>query len=285
MDLTPNQVVAYNLRQARALRGWTQDQAAEALEPHLGERWSRVVFSAAERSVSGQRVRQFTADDLVAFARAFNLPVTWFLLPPAGPHNRGDATQTSERAVMSTPAGSLDHVTALELVFPADVASLVDEIGRRASLQVDGDTDGARTRAALDALRDHVVALTLALAGAYPAGTDLRALTRVMANGAEAARLVAAIGDQPDADGGTDETLASAEAQMVEQEVDLVRRVFAAASDAVKALPEADSLDERKVRQAIEARLAADPEALEAAERLAIFNRFRGTPKPDDADA
>ena len=34
--LTPNQVVAYNLAQARLLKGWTQDQACEALEPHLG---------------------------------------------------------------------------------------------------------------------------------------------------------------------------------------------------------------------------------------------------------
>lgn len=80
--LSPNQVVAYNLAQARMLRGWTQEQAAEALEVHVGTRWSKATFSAAERSVDGERVRQFDADEIVAFARAFDLPVSWFFLPP-----------------------------------------------------------------------------------------------------------------------------------------------------------------------------------------------------------
>jgi transcriptional regulator with XRE-family HTH domain len=80
--LTPDQVVAYNLRRARELHGWTQDEAAERLEPFLGERWSRVVFSAAERSVTSGRVRQFNASQLVAFAAAFDLPVSFFLMPP-----------------------------------------------------------------------------------------------------------------------------------------------------------------------------------------------------------
>src|SRR6266540_130809 len=80
--LTPNQVIAYNLAQARLLKGWTQDQACEALAPHLGSRWSKANYSAAERSVDGIRIRQFDADEIVAFARAFDLPVTWFFLPP-----------------------------------------------------------------------------------------------------------------------------------------------------------------------------------------------------------
>jgi hypothetical protein len=80
--LSPNQVVAYNLAQARLLRGWTQDQAADALEPHIGTRWSKATFSAAERSMDGERVRQFDADEIVAFARTFDLPVSWFFLPP-----------------------------------------------------------------------------------------------------------------------------------------------------------------------------------------------------------
>ena len=79
---TPNQVVAYNLRRARNLHGWTQDEAAAALEPYLGVRWSRVVFSSAERSTAGERIRQFSADELVAFAAAFELPISFFFLPP-----------------------------------------------------------------------------------------------------------------------------------------------------------------------------------------------------------
>ncbi len=81
-SLSPNQLVAYNLRRARDLRGWTQEVAAEHLQAHLGERWSRANWSAAERSVDGQRVRQFDANEIVAFARTFELPVTWFFLPP-----------------------------------------------------------------------------------------------------------------------------------------------------------------------------------------------------------
>lgn len=50
LTLTPNRVVAYNLARARSLRGWTQEQAAERLEPFLGVRWSKATFSAAERS-------------------------------------------------------------------------------------------------------------------------------------------------------------------------------------------------------------------------------------------
>ena len=80
--LTANQVVAFNLAQAREWRGWTQEEAAEALEPFLGVRWSKATFSQAERSVAGRFIRNFTADEIVAFARGFELPVTWFFMPP-----------------------------------------------------------------------------------------------------------------------------------------------------------------------------------------------------------
>jgi hypothetical protein len=75
-------VVAYNLTRAREWKGWTQDQAAEALAPYLGTRWSKASFSQAERSIAGRFIRNFDADEIVAFARAFDLPVTWFFLPP-----------------------------------------------------------------------------------------------------------------------------------------------------------------------------------------------------------
>jgi len=88
LGLTANQVVAFNLTQARQWRDWTQDEAASALEPYLGVRWSKATFSQAERSVAGRFIRNFTADEIVAFARGFELPVTWFFMPPppwAGP--------------------------------------------------------------------------------------------------------------------------------------------------------------------------------------------------------
>jgi transcriptional regulator with XRE-family HTH domain len=80
---SPNQVVAHNLTRARLLRGWTQDQAADALAPYLGVRLSLASFSAIERSIAGARVKQFSADDLVALSRAFQLPLGWWLTPPS----------------------------------------------------------------------------------------------------------------------------------------------------------------------------------------------------------
>jgi transcriptional regulator with XRE-family HTH domain len=81
VSYSANQAVALNLRVARALRGWTQEQAAEQLERYLGERWSKATWSVAERSVAGRRVKQFSADEIVAFSRAFSLPVSFFFLP------------------------------------------------------------------------------------------------------------------------------------------------------------------------------------------------------------
>ena len=55
---TVNQVIASNVAKARMLRGWTQQEAAEALAPHLGTKMSTASFSAIERSVDGGRVRE-----------------------------------------------------------------------------------------------------------------------------------------------------------------------------------------------------------------------------------
>jgi transcriptional regulator with XRE-family HTH domain len=82
LGLSPNQVVAFNLARAREHKGWTQDEAAEALAPYLGTRWSKASVSQAERSIAGKFIRNFDADEIVAFARAFELPVGWFFLPP-----------------------------------------------------------------------------------------------------------------------------------------------------------------------------------------------------------
>ena len=81
--MTANQVVSFRLGQARRMRGWTQDQAAEHLAPYLGVRWSAASFSAAEGGAyAGRRVREFCGDELLAFARTFELPLWFFLLPP-----------------------------------------------------------------------------------------------------------------------------------------------------------------------------------------------------------
>lgn len=80
--MRPNQLVAYNFRRARQFRGWTQEDAAERLEPYVGARWTKAAISAIERSATGAKPREFTADDLAAFAGAFELPIIWFFLLP-----------------------------------------------------------------------------------------------------------------------------------------------------------------------------------------------------------
>lgn len=80
--ISASQLVAYNLSRIRKALGLSQEQAAERLEPYLGVRWSKAVYSAAERSYQGKRVRQFTAAELAAFALAFGVPVLYFYLPP-----------------------------------------------------------------------------------------------------------------------------------------------------------------------------------------------------------
>ncbi|MGH9038962.1 MAG: helix-turn-helix domain-containing protein [Acidimicrobiia bacterium] len=82
--MTPNQIVAYNVAKARSLRGWTQEQAAEALAPYLGAKLSGASFSALERSAwSVDRIKQFSADDLLALSRGFDLPIGYFFTPPS----------------------------------------------------------------------------------------------------------------------------------------------------------------------------------------------------------
>lgn len=85
-DVDLNQVVAYNVRAARELRGWTQEEVSERLEPYLGQRLSQAGISAVERAWDGDRRREFDAHELLVFALVFDLPMLWFLLPPADDH-------------------------------------------------------------------------------------------------------------------------------------------------------------------------------------------------------
>lgn len=102
---TPNQIVAHNIAKARFLRGWTQDQAAEACAPSLGARLSPASWSALERSVDGGRIREITADELIGFARGFALPVGFFLTPPS----------VWDGHVVNTPDAGPDGLEPIEL--------------------------------------------------------------------------------------------------------------------------------------------------------------------------
>lgn len=76
VHLTPNQVVAWNMAYFRKAAGLTQEEIGDRLG------WSSAVVSSAERSWDARRIRQFTADDLVALAAVLRIPVPALFLPP-----------------------------------------------------------------------------------------------------------------------------------------------------------------------------------------------------------
>lgn len=80
--LTINQVVAENLSRARKNQGWSQEELGDKLGQHLGHPWSVASVSAAERSVDSGRARRFDANEIAALAQVFNLPISYFFLPP-----------------------------------------------------------------------------------------------------------------------------------------------------------------------------------------------------------
>ena len=77
-----NQVVAYNIREARLLRGWTQEDLADRLEPYTGTRLTQAGVSSIERGWDSDRRRAFDAQELLTYSLVFDLPMIWFLLPP-----------------------------------------------------------------------------------------------------------------------------------------------------------------------------------------------------------
>lgn len=122
--MTPNQVVAYNVVKARALRGWTQEEAAEALAPYLGAKLSGPSFSALERSaVKVDRIKQFSADDLLALSRGFDLPIGFFFTPP---------TPAADAGLYAPDAGSkgLDPIVLLDAILgtPDNLEHWADEL-------------------------------------------------------------------------------------------------------------------------------------------------------------
>ena len=134
---TPNQIVSFNINQARLKRGWTQDQAAEALAPYLGTRLSTASWSAIERSVDGGRIREFTADEIIAFARGFELPLGWFLTPPP-------ASDDIRVATPDTKNKGLDPRRLLDVVLGN--SRLAVRVGRRlADMAVDDASRSRRT--------------------------------------------------------------------------------------------------------------------------------------------
>lgn len=81
IPLSMNQLVAYNFMRARRASGWTQEECAARLTKLTGRSWTNATVSAAERSWETGRVREFNANELMAFCAAFRKPLASFFMP------------------------------------------------------------------------------------------------------------------------------------------------------------------------------------------------------------
>ncbi len=108
-----NEIVAYNFRRARELRGWTQEEAAVALEPFLGTRLRQAAVSSIEGAFSGDRRREFDAQELLAFACGFDLPLIWFFLPPPQDHRTLQGTSDIVSELYLLALGRNDQLDVL----------------------------------------------------------------------------------------------------------------------------------------------------------------------------
>ncbi len=91
-EVDVNQVVAYNVRQARELRGWTQRSSPTASSPTWASASPRRRCRPSSGPGTGSVAGEFDAHELLIFALVFDLPITWFFLPPAGDRRMMRAT-------------------------------------------------------------------------------------------------------------------------------------------------------------------------------------------------
>lgn len=144
-SLTGNEIVAVNLRWARRWRNMTQADLGEKLTAITGREWSRATVSAAERSAETDRVREFDADNLLAFSLALSLPAVFFLLPPEGFEGEVHASPDPEvtRRPGLTRSDHADAILGSREPDPVYVARLRD-LGRAALLGRDAEVVDAR---------------------------------------------------------------------------------------------------------------------------------------------
>ena len=107
--LTLDQVVSYNLRRARELRGWTQAEAAGRVSEHLGRSWSEQVYGDAERAYRNpKRVKVFTGEEMLALALAFERPLSSFYALPSRD------TQVAARGGQPVPGAKRAHALGID---------------------------------------------------------------------------------------------------------------------------------------------------------------------------
>ena len=117
-------MVAWKLQKIRRLRRLSQTEAGVMLEPYLGHRLSRAAFSQAERCLDKGKIRRFDADEIVAFARAFEVPVPYFF-GPAEPHRHGkrviiNGKPGNGKSRVSSPPLTVHEMNALAQGTPSE---------------------------------------------------------------------------------------------------------------------------------------------------------------------
>jgi transcriptional regulator with XRE-family HTH domain len=162
-----NEVIAYNFRRARELRGLTQPEAAVVLEPFLGQVLPQASISAIERSFGGERRREFDAQELLAFACAFDLPLIWFFLPPPGNHDRLQNTSDRVNELYTLTLGREDQLDDLYDRFRELGMTEPDTHDQQAAAVL-----GAPTSAALNDYRHRRREMLLALLAEHADGVD-----------------------------------------------------------------------------------------------------------------
>lgn len=133
--MNANQLVAHNLGRLRREKGWTQEVAASYLWPWRGEKWSKASFSTAERSVEGDsRRREFDANDILALACAFDVPIGELFRLPHGSErvSAGDDVQrpVSRRELEAATSPPTDYVARQHI---ADLRRIADDLEKESS--------------------------------------------------------------------------------------------------------------------------------------------------------
>jgi transcriptional regulator with XRE-family HTH domain len=98
--LDVNAVVSYNVKAIRERRGMTQQQVADRLAMLTGHQLPQASISAMERGFDGERRRRFDAHELYLLSHVFDVPITYFFIPPPG-------TGTAELADTRRPVSEL----------------------------------------------------------------------------------------------------------------------------------------------------------------------------------
>jgi hypothetical protein len=140
--LSPNQIVALNLRRIRSeVRDWTLKETAEKLEHYLGYHLSRQAIHEWEKASEGKKIHRFDADEITALARLFEIPIGVLFGPPSyfkgrvvvsGKPGIPKAKRKRARTEGAAESKSLSRLQMLQLALPQR-----NEQAQRAAQEVD----------------------------------------------------------------------------------------------------------------------------------------------------